>query len=162
MPLGRLSSFTFFCELSVFTACSPPPDLPRGRPERFGVSGQRLIVTGLVLRCFRGLNLLVVHRVGLVEQFVRCRPSEVNQKVKARQARRRRLQYALLRDEVTDNEKALSSFKNARSQFKDDPDVELYIDQTIPILKAHLEMAKNLESQVGTSGTENPANNKRQ
>jgi putative membrane protein len=69
---------------------------------------------------------------------------------------------AFLKDEVTDHEKALSSFRSARSKFKDDPDVELYIDETIPILRAHLEMAKNLESQVGTNANENPANNKKQ
>jgi putative membrane protein len=90
-------------------------------------------------------------------------PSEVDQKVKALD----RLDggafnTAFLRDEVIDHEKALSSFKSARSKFKEDPDVELYIDETIPILKAHLEMAKNLESQVGANSNENPANNKKQ
>jgi len=69
---------------------------------------------------------------------------------------------AFLDDEVADHEQALKSFKSARSQFKDEPDVELYIDQTIPILKAHLEMAKNLQSQMGTSDAESPSNNKKQ
>ena len=90
-------------------------------------------------------------------------PSEVDQKVKALdQLHGGAFNTAFLRSQVTDHEKALSSFKSARSQFKDDPDVELYIDQTIPILEAHLEMAKNLESQVGTNNNENPSNNKKQ
>ena len=69
---------------------------------------------------------------------------------------------AFLRDEINDHEKALETFKNARNDFNEDPDVKLYIDQTIPVLKAHLEMAKNLQSQMGTNGNENPANNKKQ
>ena len=90
-------------------------------------------------------------------------PSEVDQKVKALdKLDGGAFNTAFLRDEVIDHEKALSSFKSARSKFKEDPDVELYIDQTIPILKAHLEMAKNLESQVGANVNEDPANNKKQ
>jgi putative membrane protein len=89
-------------------------------------------------------------------------PSEIDQKVKALdKLDNGAFNYAFLRDEVADHEKALSSFKSACSEFKEDPDVQLYIDQTIPILKAHLEMAKNLESQVGTNSNENPANHKK-
>jgi len=89
--------------------------------------------------------------------------SEVDQKVKTLdKLDGGAFNTAFLKDEVTDHEKALSSFKSARGHFRDDPDVELYIDQTIPILKAHLEMAKNLENQMGTNDNENPANNKKQ
>jgi putative membrane protein len=69
---------------------------------------------------------------------------------------------AFLSDEIRDHEKALSEFKTARSQFGEDPDVRLYVDETIPVLEAHLKMAKNLQSQMGTNGNENPANNKNQ
>ena len=69
---------------------------------------------------------------------------------------------AFLRDEIHDHEKALDAFKSARGDFNDDPDVKLYIDQTIPVLRAHLEMAKNLQQQLGSNGNENPANNRNQ
>lgn len=45
---------------------------------------------------------------------------------------------AFLQDEIKDHEKALREFKTARSGFNEDPDVKLYIDETIPVLKAHL------------------------
>jgi hypothetical protein len=38
---------------------------------------------------------------------------------------------------------ALDYFLQAKRQFSDDPEVELYIGRTIPILSAHFEMAKN-------------------
>jgi putative membrane protein len=69
---------------------------------------------------------------------------------------------AFLQDEINDHEKALAEFTSAKSQFSEDPDVKLYIEETIPVLKAHLEMAKNLQSQMGTNNNENPANNKKQ
>jgi putative membrane protein len=90
-------------------------------------------------------------------------PSEVEKKIKSLdKLDGGAFNAAFLNEQVTDHEKALSSFKSARSEFKEDPDVELYIDQTIPILTAHLQMAKNLQSEMGTNGNENPANNKKQ
>jgi putative membrane protein len=68
---------------------------------------------------------------------------------------------AFLTDEVKDHEQAISYFKSARSEFKEDRDAEIYIDQTLPVLEAHLEMAKNLRHQMEMGSNENPENNKR-
>jgi predicted outer membrane protein len=69
---------------------------------------------------------------------------------------------AFLNDEVRDHEKALTYFKEARSSFRGDRDAEIYIEQTIPVLEAHLEMAKSLRRQMEMGSNENPENNKRQ
>ncbi|MGA2408779.1 MAG: DUF4142 domain-containing protein [Candidatus Binataceae bacterium] len=67
---------------------------------------------------------------------------------------------AFLSDEITDHEKAIALFEHARSEFTGDPDMELYIGQTIPVMKAHLEMAKDLQRNLTKSSPQNPANNK--
>jgi putative membrane protein len=66
---------------------------------------------------------------------------------------------AYLEDQVKGHKEALSVFERAKSQFRGDRDMELYVDQTIPVLEAHLKMAENLRRMEGSS-TENPANNK--
>jgi predicted outer membrane protein len=50
-----------------------------------------------------------------------------------------------LNDEINSNRTALDYFIQAKRQFSEDPEVELYIGRTIPILGTHLEMAKNLQ-----------------
>lgn len=67
---------------------------------------------------------------------------------------------AYLNDQISGHHEALATFKNAKNEFKSDPDMELYIDQTIPVLEAHLKMAQNLKNRLATSGAENPENNK--
>jgi putative membrane protein len=67
---------------------------------------------------------------------------------------------AYLSDQVQGHKEALSMFRRAQGQFKGDPDMELYVQQTIPVLQAHLKMAENLKAHVSVAGTENPANNK--
>jgi predicted outer membrane protein len=67
---------------------------------------------------------------------------------------------AYLTDQVNGHKEALSTFKSAQGQFKGDPDMELYIQQTLPVLQAHLKMAENLKAHVSMASTENPANNK--
>jgi putative membrane protein len=52
---------------------------------------------------------------------------------------------SFLNDEINSDKTALDYFLQAKRQFSDDPEVELYIGRTIPILNAHLEMAKNLQ-----------------
>ncbi len=37
--------------------------------------------------------------------------------------------------DIRDHEKALAAFRRAKSEFSSDPDVRIYIDQTIPVLK---------------------------
>ncbi len=68
---------------------------------------------------------------------------------------------AFLTMDIRDHEKALESFRKARSEFAHDPDVRVYVDQTIPVLEAHLKMAENLHRDDQASGSrEKPANNK--
>lgn len=68
---------------------------------------------------------------------------------------------AFIKAEIADHEKAISLFEHARAAATGDPDMELYIGETIPVMKAHLEMAKDLEEHMGSSSPENPANNKK-
>ena len=64
--------------------------------------------------------------------------------------------------DIRDHEKALAAFRQARSEFSSDPDVRIYIDQTIPVLEAHLKMAQNLHRDDKALGSrENAANNKK-
>lgn len=56
-----------------------------------------------------------------------------------------------LRDEVRQNENALSQLKQARSQIQKPPMRE-YLDETIPIVRAHLQMAQNLRHDINLSG----------
>jgi putative membrane protein len=67
---------------------------------------------------------------------------------------------AYLSDQVRGHKEALSVFEGAKGQFKADPDMELYIQQTIPVLQSHLKMAENLKKHISEASTENPANNK--
>lgn len=62
--------------------------------------------------------------------------------------------------EIRDHQKALAMFQHAKAEFANDPDVRVYIDETIPILETHLKMAQNLhrDDQMFAS-RENPANN---
>jgi predicted outer membrane protein len=69
---------------------------------------------------------------------------------------------AFLNMEIRDHEKALATFRRAKSEFSSDPDVRVYIDQTIPVLEAHLKMAQNLHRDDKILGSrENAANNKK-
>jgi putative membrane protein len=66
------------------------------------------------------------------------------------------------RTDIQDHEKALASFRQAKSEFANDPDVRVYIDQTIPVLEAHLKMAQNLHHDDQMLGSrENRDNNKK-
>ena len=68
---------------------------------------------------------------------------------------------AFLTMDIRDHEKALESFRKARSEFAHDPDVRVYVDQTIPVLEAHLKMAENLHRDDQALGSrEKPTNNK--
>jgi len=67
---------------------------------------------------------------------------------------------AYLSEQVRGHEEALRAFESAREQFKGDPDMDLYVQQTLPVLQAHLKMAENLKKHISEGSTENPANNK--
>lgn len=68
---------------------------------------------------------------------------------------------SFLKMDIRDHENALASFRRARSEFSGDPDVLVYIDETIPVLEAHLKMAQNLHRDDKMLGSkENAATNK--
>ena len=68
---------------------------------------------------------------------------------------------AFLKVETRDHEKALATFREAKTEFGNDPNVRVYIDQTIPVLEAHLKMAENLQhDDKAFQSRENTANNK--
>jgi len=67
-----------------------------------------------------------------------------------------------LKMDIRDHQKALAAFRRARSEFSSDPQVRVYVDQTIPVLEAHLKMAQNLHRDDKALGSrENAANNKK-
>jgi len=62
---------------------------------------------------------------------------------------------------VRDHKEALATFKRAKVNMAGDPNVKVYIDQTIPVLESHLKMAENLRHDDKVMGSaENPENNK--
>jgi len=64
--------------------------------------------------------------------------------------------------DIRDHEKALATFRRAKSELSSDPQVRVYVDQTIPVLEAHLKMAQNLHNDDKVMGSpENAANNKK-
>jgi putative membrane protein len=68
---------------------------------------------------------------------------------------------AFLNANVRDHKNAIAEFKEARASLGSDPDMKVYIDQTIPVLESHLKMAENLRHDNKVLGsTENPENNK--
>lgn len=67
---------------------------------------------------------------------------------------------AYLDDQIAGHKEAISTFKTAQRDFKGDPNVELYIQQTLPVLQAHLALAQNLKYHLSTDSDQNPANNK--
>jgi putative membrane protein len=67
---------------------------------------------------------------------------------------------AMINAEVQDHQKALKFFEGERGKVSSDPHVALYVDETIPVLRAHLQMAKALQQHMGQASNENPENNK--
>jgi putative membrane protein len=64
--------------------------------------------------------------------------------------------------EARDHEKALAMFRTAKLD-ESDKDVKVYIDQTVPVLEAHLKMVEKLHHDNKVLGSnENPENNKAQ
>lgn len=67
---------------------------------------------------------------------------------------------AFLNSQIMDHEKALRIFEDAKNQ-PESRAMRVYIGQTIPMLRAHLEMARNMKNDMLAMGSpENPANNK--
>jgi putative membrane protein len=67
---------------------------------------------------------------------------------------------AFLNDAVEGHSKALRFFEDEKGRFGSDPDVKLYVEETIPVIRAHLEMARSMRAALGHNSTENPENNK--
>ena len=61
---------------------------------------------------------------------------------------------------VRDQKGAIVAFKTARRNFRNDRDMQLYIDQTLPSMKASLAMTENLQHHSAQGSSENPANNR--
>ena len=69
--------------------------------------------------------------------------------------------HEFLTANIRDHKKALATFKKAKVEMAGDPNVKVYIDQTIPVLESHLKMAENLRHDDKVMGSaENPENNK--
>lgn len=67
---------------------------------------------------------------------------------------------AFLAHEATDHREALRTFENARN-LTNNRDMKLYVDETIPVLRAHLEMVENVRrdlasKHVTSSNAESP------
>lgn len=56
---------------------------------------------------------------------------------------------AFLNNEISEHRMALREFEQARNQ-EISPDMRVYIDQTIPVIRAHLEMAEALKRDMKT------------
>jgi putative membrane protein len=67
---------------------------------------------------------------------------------------------AFLTEAVQGHAKALQFFESEKGKFRSDPDVYLYVEETIPVVRAHLEMARAMKAQLGNNSRENPENNK--
>ena len=67
---------------------------------------------------------------------------------------------AYLDDQIKGHKEALSIFESAEGSYASDPDMKLYIEQTLPVLQAHLKMAQNLRRHVSPMSAEDPSNNK--
>jgi putative membrane protein len=67
---------------------------------------------------------------------------------------------AFLNDAVEGHTKALRFFEGEKGKFSGDPDVNLYVEETIPVIRAHLEMARSMRAELGHNSRENPENNK--
>jgi len=67
---------------------------------------------------------------------------------------------AYLDDQIQGHKEALNMFNSAEGQYKGDRDMELYIQQTLPVLQAHLKMAQSLRRHVSPMSAEDPSNNK--
>jgi putative membrane protein len=67
---------------------------------------------------------------------------------------------AFLTEAVEGHSRALRFFEGEKGKFHSDPDVNIYVEETIPVIRAHLEMARSLKAELGHNSPENPENNK--
>jgi predicted outer membrane protein len=55
---------------------------------------------------------------------------------------------AYIATEIKDQSKALQAYEKAEKEFKKDPKVELYIEQSIPMVQTHVTEAKLLQKNM--------------
>ncbi len=67
---------------------------------------------------------------------------------------------AFLTEAIEGHAQALRYFEAESAKFRGDPDVYLYVQETIPVVRAHLEMARAMKKQLGQNSRQNPENNK--
>jgi putative membrane protein len=68
---------------------------------------------------------------------------------------------AFLDHEAMDHREALRTFEDARNQ-PENHNMKLYLDETIPVLRAHLEMIENVRRDLAAAGTTASATNYRE
>ncbi len=66
---------------------------------------------------------------------------------------------AFLSDAVKDHSQALAFFKASAAQFRNDPQVYRYVEETIPVIRAHLEIAQSMEHGLGQPTQQSRASN---
>jgi putative membrane protein len=77
-------------------------------------------------------------------------PASIDQKYKRmKNLNGSKFNRAFLSDAVKDHSQALAFFKDSEAQFRHDPQVYRYIEETIPVLRAHLQIAQSLDHGVG-------------
>ena len=54
---------------------------------------------------------------------------------------------AFLNDAVKDHSEALAFFEADKTKFRNDPNVYRYVEETIPVIRSHLQMARTLEHE---------------
>jgi putative membrane protein len=88
-------------------------------------------------------------------------PASVDQKYKDMEnLKGAQFNEAFLTDAVEGHTKALAFFEGEKGKFRSDPDVHLYVEETIPVIRAHLEMARSMKAELGHNSPQNPENNK--
>ncbi len=65
---------------------------------------------------------------------------------------------AFLTNQIQDHRKALREFESARNSITD-PAVKMYIDETTPVLEAHLKVAENLRRDMESMNSNQQMNN---
>ena len=75
-------------------------------------------------------------------------PASIDQKYKRMESLNgAEFNRAFLRDSVKDHSEALAFFEADKTKFRNDPNIYRYVEETIPVLRSHLEMARNLEHE---------------
>jgi len=85
-------------------------------------------------------------------------PSALNQEEQNKKAQFEKLSgpefdQAYMKDMVEDHTKDVAEFEHAANSIKD-PDVKSYVEQTLPTLRAHLKVAREVNDRVNATGSQ--------